>query len=138
MEESVENGHMKPYSSDLRRRIIEAIQENQDTQKEIADRFSVSVPFVEKLWQRFRETGSYEALAHRGGRERALKDAEELIRQKVAAQPDITLAELVACVAQETGHAAVSKQSMNVELQRLKLPRKKSRSTLRKEKLSGF
>lgn len=124
---------MKPYSSDLRRRIIEAIQDNQDTQEEIAERFSVSVPFVEKLWKRFRETGSYEALPHSGGRERALKDDEELIRQKVADQPDITLAELVEYVALETGKEVVSKQTMSVELHRLKLPRKKNRFIHRNE-----
>jgi len=129
---------MKPYSSDLRRRIIEAIQDNQDTQEEIADRFSVSVPFVEKLWHRFRKTGSYEALPHSGGRERALKDSEELIRQQVADQPDITLAELVEYVSRETDKEAVSKQTMNVELQRLNLPRKKSRSIHPREKPSGF
>jgi putative transposase len=129
---------MKPYSSDLRHRIIEAIQANQETQEKIANRFSVSVPFVEKLWQRFRHTGSYEALPHSGGRERALKDDEALIRRKVAEQTDITLAELVEYVAEQTGKEAVSKQTMSVELQRLKLPRKKNRFTHRKEKPSGL
>lgn len=85
-----------------------------------------------------REIGSDEALPHSGGRERALKDEEELIRRKVAAQPDITLLELVEYVSRETGKEAVSKQTMNVELQRLKLPRKKSRFTLQREKPSGF
>jgi transposase len=129
---------MKPYSSDLRLRVIEAIQENQQTQEEIADQFSVSVPFIEKLWHRFRESGSYEALPHSGGRKRALKDEEQLIRQKVAGQPDITLSELVEYVSFETGKKTVSKQTMSVELQRLKLPRKKSRSTPQSEKVSGF
>lgn len=129
---------MKPYSNDLRRRIIEAIQENQESQADIADRFSVGLSCVEKLWRRFRETGSYQALPHGGGRERLLKDDEELIRRKVAVQPDITLAELAEYVAQETGQPIVSEPVMCVELQRLNLPRKKSRFTRRKEKPSGF
>ena len=119
---------MKPYSNDLRRRIIEAIQENLDTQTEIAEQFSVSESFVEKLWRRFRETGSYQALPPGGGRERLLKDDEELIRQKVSLEPDITLSELAEYVARETGRAVVSDAVMCVELQRLQLPRKKSRS----------
>jgi len=82
---------MKPISSDLRRRIIEIIQENEETQPEIAERFAVSLSFVEKLWHRFRSTGSYEALASGGGRERLLKDEEELIRAEVKTRPDITL-----------------------------------------------
>ena len=85
---------MKAYSSDLRRRIIGAIQDNEETQPEIAERFSVGLSFVEKLWRPFREIGSYEALPHSGGRERLLKNDEALSRRKVAERPDITLLEL--------------------------------------------
>lgn len=117
---------MKPISDDLRRRIIEAIQENEDTQAEIAMRFAVSRPFVEKLWHRFRTTGSYQALPHSGGRARTLKKDEQLIRAEVAAQPDITLAELTETIARQTGKPAVSLMTMSTELRRLNLPRKKS------------
>lgn len=127
---------MKPYSNDLRGRIIEAIQDNEETQVEIAERFSVGVSFVEKLWQRFRETGSYEALPHGGGRKRLLKDDEQLIREKVAFQPDITLSELAEYVAGETGRAVVSDAVLCVELQRLNLPRKKSRFIAQSGKVS--
>ncbi len=116
---------MKPISDDLRCRIIETIQENEDTQPEIAERFSVSLSFVEKLWHRFRLTGKYQALPHAGGRERLLKAEEALIRAEVKAQPDITLAELTEKVACQTGTAAVSLMTMSKELRRLKLPRKK-------------
>ena len=75
---------MKPISNDLRRRIIEAIQANEESQPEIAERFSVALSTVEKLWYRFRVTGSYEPLPHSGGRKRLLEAAEELIRAEVA------------------------------------------------------
>jgi transposase len=52
---------MKPYSDGLRLRIIETIQENVLSQPEIAEQFSVSLLFVEKIWQRFRTTGRYQA-----------------------------------------------------------------------------
>jgi putative transposase len=117
---------MKPISNDLRLRIIEAIQKNEDSQPEIAERFSVSLSFVEKLWHRFRTTGSYQAQPHAGGRERLLKDDEPLIRSEVAAQPDITLAELCETVALKTGKVEVSVMTMSAELKRLRLPRKKS------------
>ena len=110
-------------SLDARR---EAIQENEDTQPEIAERFAVSLSFVEKLWHRFGMTGSYEPLAHAGGRERLLKADEELIRAQVKAQPDITLAELSERVARQTTQQAVSLMTMSAELRRLCLSRKKS------------
>jgi transposase len=116
---------MKPISNDLRRRIIEAIQENKESQPEIAERFSVSLSTVEKLWHRYRVTGSYEPQPHSGGRRRLLEAAEELIRAKVLAQPDITLAELSAKVAFENRQPAVSLSTLSEELRRLKLPRKK-------------
>ena len=117
---------MKPISSDLRRRIIEAIQENEETQAEIAERFAVGLSTVEKLWHRFRETGSYEPLPHAGGRVRALNQDEALIRAEVERQSDITLAELTEKVAVATGHPMVSAMTMSNELRRLRLVRKKS------------
>lgn len=116
---------MKPISTDLRRRIIDRLQENEESQPEIAEHFSVSLSFVEKLWRRFRETGAYEALPHGGGRQRALKEDEALIRQAIAAQPDLTLEELVTHVAAETNQPRVSGRTMSEQLRRLRLPRTK-------------
>jgi len=129
---------MKPYSDDLRLRIIETIQENELTQPEIAGQFSVSLPFVEKLWHRFRTTGSYQAKPHAGGVKRFLKDAEELLREIVRTQPEVTLAELCQQVAKQTGKPPVTTATMCVELQKLKLPLKKSRFMLVKEKPNQF
>ena len=112
------------------------IQANELSQAEIAEHFSVSLPFVEKLWHRFRTTGSYRAKPFAGGVKRYLKDDEQLIRELVKAQPDATLAELCQRVAQATGKAMVTPATMCVELQRLKLGLKKSRFTLRNEKAS--
>lgn len=124
---------MQPYSNDLRRRVIEAIQANEETQEEIGIRFSVSTSFVEKLWCRYRTTGSYEAKPHSGGRARLLNDAEAVIRRIVRDEPDLTLSELAERVARETDSEPVSEAVMCVELQRLKLRLKKSQSMLRNE-----
>jgi transposase len=129
---------MKPYSNDLRLRIIETIQENELTQPEIAGQFSVSLPFVEKLWHRFRTTGSYQAKPHAGGVKRFLKDAEQVIREIVALSPDITLADLCERVSKATGKSEVTTATMCVELQRLNLPLKKSRFTLTNGKATEF
>lgn len=116
---------MKPISNDLRRRIIEAIQDNEEAQPEIAERFSVSLSTLEKLWHRFRMTGSYEPLPHAGGRTRLLAADEHLLRAEVAASPDITLAELSATVALQKNQPPVSLSTLSEELRRLGLPRKK-------------
>lgn len=118
---------MKPYSQDLREKIVRALQAN-DAQEEVADRFSVSLSFVEKLWRRWRTTGSCAALPHAGGRQRSLREHEAAIRKQVAKQPDVTLAELCERLA-SAGTPSVCPATMCVELQRLDLPRKKSRST---------
>jgi transposase len=121
---------MKPYSDDLRLRIIETIQAKKFSQALIAERFSVSKSFVEKLWQRFRATGSYQAKTeYTRGPARALKNDEAVIRELVAKQPDATLEELCEAVARATNKPRVTTATMCVELQRLKLPLKKSRFT---------
>ncbi len=104
---------MRAYSNDLRRRIIERIQGNEESQVEIAEYFSVSVSFVEKLWHRFLATGSFEAKPHAGGRERVLKDYEALIRAEVQGRSDITLAELVEKVAAASGKPRVGLMTMS-------------------------
>lgn len=117
---------MKPISNDLRWRIIEAIQENEESQPDIAERFAVSLSTLEKLWHRFRVTGKFEALPHKGGRTRLLAVDEKLVRSTVAASADITLAELSAAVAKRKNQPPVSLSTMSEELRRLGLPRKKS------------
>ncbi len=114
------------------------IQANELSQAESAEHFSVSLPFVEKLWHRFRTTGNYRAKPHAGGVKRSLKDDEKLIRETVKAQPDLTLGELCERVSKATGKAPVTTATMCVELQRLKLPLKKSRFTPAKDKAGEF
>ena len=116
---------MRAYSDDLRRRIIDLIQDNELSQPEIAEHFSVSLSFVEKLWYRFRSTGSFAAWPHGGGRERLLKNDETLIRALVAEQPDLTLSELSEKVAAQTQNPPVALDVLSDELRRLNLPRKK-------------
>ena len=121
---------MKPYSEDLRLRVIAAIQANEISQAKIAKRFAVSLPFVEKLWHRFRTTGDYRAkIWSVRGVERRLKNDETLIRELVKNQPDATLEEFCIAVSEATKNPRVTTATMCVELQRLNLRLKKSRST---------
>src|SRR5262245_28828321 len=120
---------MKPYSQDLRERIIHALEADEATQRKVAERFCVSLSFVEKLWHRWRDSGSCAAKPHAGGKQRALKDHTELLRSEVAQQPDATweaLRERVAAKGPQVSPATICR-----ELQRLQLPIKKSLSTQR-------
>jgi transposase len=118
---------MRPYSQDLRERIVHALAAQEESQLEIAESYAVSLSFVEKLWRRWRTTGSCAARPRAGGRQRSLRGAETLIRSLLAHNPDMTLARLCKRVAQ-AGHPPVSTKTMCIELQRLRLPLKKSRS----------
>jgi transposase len=119
---------MRPYSQDLRERIIRALEAQDETQQEIAERFNVSLSFVEKLWRRWQETGSGAALPHAGGRTNSLRKYEAMLRAEVGKQPDVTLQEVAERVS-AAGGPSLSLASFCLELQRLGLPRKKSRST---------
>jgi transposase len=118
---------MRAYSQDLRARIVDALAAQDGSHAEIAERFAVSLSFVEKLWQRWRTTGNCAARPHAGGRRRSLRGAERLIRAELAQQPAMTLATLCERVAQ-AGYPQVTTKTMCLELQRLRLPLKKSRS----------
>jgi transposase len=82
---------MKPYSQDLRDRIIHTLEASQDTQPAGAERFQVSPSFVAKLWHRWRHSGSGAAKPHAGGKSRRLKDHTETLRHEVAQHPDAPL-----------------------------------------------
>jgi len=83
---------MKPYSQDLRERIIQALEAGTETQRAIAERFCGSGSFGETRWQRWRRSGSSAATPHAGGRQCHLTDHFEFLRNEVAKQPDATLA----------------------------------------------
>ena len=119
---------MRPYSQDLRERVIAAVEAKRQSLPEIARTFGVSESAVDKWAKRWRETGRVAARPFAGGRRRALRDCEATLRAEVKQQADATLDELCERVQQREGVVA-SPSMMCRELQRLNLPRKKSRST---------
>ena len=81
------------YSKDLRERVIQDAEAGVAT-KDLAARYHVSVPWVNALKQRWRETGSIAPRKQTKFRHRVLEGQEDRLRTLVAAQPDATLAEL--------------------------------------------
>jgi transposase len=112
---------MTPYSQDLRKRVLETIERGEESVRQIARRFLVSLSFVTKLMQRYRSTGSLQPKPHGGGNPPVLSPEDlERLRELVRQQPDATLEELrqrlgVACCLMTIARA----------LDKLDLPRKK-------------
>ena len=123
-----------PISDDLRARIIRFYEAHDDyTQEEIADEFGVSLSFLEKLLRRWRTTGNSAALPPAGGKQRLLQAHDQTLRTLVAAQPDVSLAELKDQVAAQT-EVVASPPTLCRALQRLRLGRKKSPKLLASNK----
>lgn len=122
------------YSTDLREKITGAYDDGVGSQRAIAELFGVSRSFVEKLLHRRRTTGEIAALPHGGGRQPLCREGEQqLVRRLIEQQPDATLDELCEAVARKR-RLRLSRPTMSRLLQRLNLPRKKSRSTPRNER----
>jgi transposase len=115
---------MNAYSMDLRQRVVAACDRGEGTREQIARRFNVSIAWVYKLLRRRRETDTIAPKPHGGGQPPAFdSDAAERLRQAVADCPDATLEELREAAGVGCGVSAVHRA-----LERLGLPRKKSRS----------
>lgn len=112
---------MKPYSLDLRQRVLAAVDAGQLSRAAIARTFSVSPAWVRRLVQRRRETGSIAPRPRRHGPRPKLdaaarQDLADLVRQ----QPDATLDELRRRLAVSVSAATVCRA-----LRALGLPLKK-------------
>src|ERR1700757_3567683 len=73
----------KPYSEDLRRRAVEAV-EGGTTIPEAAEQCGVSINSVVRFLKLHRKTGSVEGAQFGGYKDFALADHEDLIRELVA------------------------------------------------------
>jgi transposase len=121
--------YMAAYAIDLRQKILRAWERHLGSQRSIADIFGVSLAFVENVLRQYRATGDIVPKPHAGGQKPRLSAAAQaIVPRLMGANPDATLEELCTGVAAETG-VRVSVPTMCRVLQRLGLPRKKSRST---------
>src|SRR5262249_25109427 len=110
---------MRPYSQDLRQRILEAARRGEATLSQIAERFLVSTSFVARLLQAHRATGSLEPKPHGGGHPATLTPSDlERLRELIRRQPDATLEEC-----REHLGASCSLMTISRALSKLGLPR---------------
>src|SRR5437763_11351280 len=83
---------MQPLSNDLRKRILEAVDNNEGSRRKLAVRFKVNTATITKLLRLRRETGSIQPRPHGGGVAPTLDDdALQRLRKLVEETPDATL-----------------------------------------------
>src|SRR3954451_1291025 len=112
---------MQPLSNDLRKRILEAVDNKEGSRRKLAARFKVNTSTITKLLRLRGETGSYQPRPHRGGVAPTLDgDALERLRRLVEETPDATLEAL----RQKMGVSG-SRMIICRALQKLGLPLKK-------------
>ncbi len=117
----------RPYSADLRLRVLRACAREEGTRQQIARRFRVSESTVYGWLRQARDEDRRRAKPHAGGRERVIDAAgDAVLRALVAEDNDATLAEYAAAFQARTGHR-VSPSMVCKALKRLGLPRKKRR-----------
>lgn len=117
---------MKAYSVDLRQKIIEADNQKEGSQRQLAKRFRVSLSFIENLLKRYRTEGTVEPRAHGGGRVAKLStEQEQVLVNLVAEDNDAILVELCDQLEQRVG-VQISRATMGRYVQKLKLTRKKN------------
>ena len=118
---------MLPYPKELRERVVAAVEQSDYTIAEIANLFGVGATFVKKMLRLHRNKEDL-APRHGGGRKPLLQEKDlELLRQKVEQQPDVTLEELQALIADQC-QVTASVPTICRALQQLNLPRKKKPS----------
>ena len=119
-----------PVSVDLRQRIIAAYEAKEGSQRQLAERFKVSLSFIRDLRRHHHETGSVQPRPHGGGAVAKLgKEQLPIVEALVTAQPDAVLEELCERFAQQTG-IEVSVSTMQRAVCRLKLSVKKNSDCL--------
>jgi transposase len=86
---------MKPYATDLRKKVIEAYQKKEASFRKLAKRFAVSFSFVWRLVKRCRKSGVVTPKPHGGGLKPKRNQIDLIILREISeANKDATLAEL--------------------------------------------
>lgn len=116
------------YSKDLRARVIAAWEAKEGSQRDLAQRFKVSLSFVRNLLRHYRTNGQIEA-KRRGGNLKPLIQDEQMaiIKSLVEEKNDLLLSELCLRLTERTG-IKVSVSTMYRALEKLDLRCKKKLS----------
>lgn len=125
---------MKPYSTDLRKKVVEAYENKEGSMRKMEKRFNVSLGFVRDLVKLHRETGSVDPKPHGGGAHLKLT-AEVLgyLKEIVTEKNDAIEDEIVEILKEKYG-VEISRATVGRGLRKLKWSRKKNVSRPEKRK----
>lgn len=114
------------YSVDLRQRVVDAYHANEGSQRQLADRFKVSLSFVRNLLRHYRQTGGVKPKAHGGGASAKITVSDlPMVEQLIRQQPDAMLSELCERFEQRRG-IGVSVSTMHRAVRQLGISTKKN------------
>ena len=116
---------MRPYSEDLRVRVVEAVDAGM-ARSEVALVFAVSLPTIKRWMRRRRETGGVAPKAIPGPAAIKTAGLPAVLPERLAGRPDATLDEHRAWWHRASGHQ-ISRATMSRAIGALGWTRKKSR-----------
>lgn len=116
----------RPYSDDLRRKLLEAYDQGKGSLAELAEQFCVSLAWAWNISSARKRTGQVERPAYRHGPRSRID--EQVLSALLRARPDMTLPELQAELEKKSG-LHVSTQHLWRVLKRIGFRLKKSHST---------
>jgi transposase len=115
---------MKPYSIELREKIVKIYEQGDTSIRKVAARFDVSKGFVQKILKQKQTTGHVEPKKQGGSLKSVLHSRTTELTQMVEKFPDSTLSEYCEYWLMNYNEA-ISPSMMCRELQKQKLTRKK-------------
>jgi transposase len=93
----------KPYSQDLRDRVIDAVERAGMSRRAAARRYEISESVAVKWLERYRRDGSREPVGHGGHRRSKLMPHRDFLEAVRAEKPDVTLQALCQRLLSERG-----------------------------------
>jgi len=123
---------MKPYSVDLRQKIIDIYAEGNVSQRQLARQFRVALSFIQKLLKQYKETGNIAPKVRRKQTPIKLTDEQlQILKDLVQEKPQATLEYLREELAARTG-VTISISTVHRMLRRLNLCPPKNRKMTNK------
>lgn len=121
---------MKPYSVDLRQKIVDTYLEGSISQREVAKRFKVALSFVQKILKQYRETGNLAPKVRQEQTPPKLNENQlKVLEEIVEANNDATLAEMRIMLEQKTG-VIIGRSTVDRMLKRMDFRVKKNLARL--------
>jgi transposase len=112
------HGRMKAYSEDLRRKVVEAVQQRSMSKSEAARTFGVSLSSVKRYVGKARRGSPLSPKKHPGPRSKMSERARRLLKADVENRPAVTLRERCRFVEGVAG-VSVSESTLSRLLRRM-------------------